>query len=61
MDENIKKLIYDVEEIFEEIPGDPDNIILKLPPEVLEHTGWLEGDSLDIELEEGIITIKKHG
>jgi len=61
MDQNIKRLIYSVEEIFEEIPGDSDNVILKFPPEVLEHTGWAEGDSLDINIEEGTIIIKKHG
>lgn len=61
MDQDIKKIIYNVEEIFEEIPGDPNNVILKFPPEVLEHTGWLEGDTLDIEIENGAISIKKHG
>ena len=49
------------EEIFEDIPGDPDNVIMKIPPEILEHNGWKEGDTLDITIEDGALTIKKHG
>jgi hypothetical protein len=52
---------FKVEDIFEDIPGDPDNVILKFPPEVLEHTGWKSGDVLDISFNEGSIVIKKHG
>lgn len=56
-----KTLTFTAEEIFEEIDGDPDNVILKFPPEVLEHTGWKEGDTLDITVENGAIVVKKHG
>lgn len=55
------KMTFSAEEIFEEIPGDPDNVILKFPPELLEQTGWKEGDILNIELEEGAIVISKNG
>jgi formylmethanofuran dehydrogenase subunit D len=55
------KKTYLAEEIFEEIPGDPDNVMMKLPPELCEEMGWKEGDTLDISLEDGAITIKKHG
>ena len=34
---------YTVEEIFEDIPGDPENVMMKIPPEVLEKMGWEEG------------------
>jgi hypothetical protein len=51
--------IYNADEIFEDIPGDPDNVILKFPPELLEQAGWKEGDTLNIELEDGAITIIK--
>jgi formylmethanofuran dehydrogenase subunit D len=54
-------MIFNAEEIFEEIPGDPDNVILKFPPELLEQVGWKEGDTLNIQLEEGAIVISKHG
>lgn len=56
-----KILTFTAEELFEEIDGDPDNVILKFPPEVLEHTGWKEGDTLDITVTDGAITVKKHG
>lgn len=54
-----KKLIYDVNEIFVDIPGDPDNVILKFPPEVIEETGWKEGDTIDITTEDGRLILKK--
>ena len=54
-----KKLIYDVDEIFVDIPEDPDNVILKFPPEVIEETGWKEGDTIDITTEDGRLILKK--
>jgi formylmethanofuran dehydrogenase subunit D len=55
----MEKLTFLAEEIFEDIPGDPDNVIMKLPPELLEQTGWKEGDTLNIEIEDGAIVISK--
>lgn len=55
------KLEYNADDIFEEIPDDPDNVILKIPPEVLAQTGWKEGDELDVTVEDGAIVLKKHG
>jgi len=52
---------YRVEDIFEDIPGDPENVIMKIPPEILEKMGWGEGTVLDVTLEDGAISIKKHG
>lgn len=49
------------EEIFEEIPGDPDNVMLKIPPEICEQNGWKEGDTLNIVVENGALIITKHG
>ena len=57
----MEPLTFNAEDIFEDIPGDPDNVILKFPPEVLEKTGWKEGDTLDITVEDGAIVVKKHG
>lgn len=48
-------------DIFEEIPGDPSNVILKFPPEVLEKTGWKEGDTINIKVEESSLVITKNG
>jgi hypothetical protein len=50
---------FNSEDIFEEIEGDPENVIMKFPPEILEVTGWKEGDTLDITLENGSIVVKK--
>lgn len=55
----MEKHTYNVEDIFEDIPGDPDNVIMKLPPELLERNGWKEGDTLNIEIEDGAIVISK--
>jgi formylmethanofuran dehydrogenase subunit D len=55
----MEKHTYKAEEIFQEIPGDPDNVMMTLPPELLEHTGWKEGDTLNIELQDGAIVISK--
>jgi hypothetical protein len=50
-----------VEEIFEDIPGDPDNVMMKIPPEICEQNGWKEGDTLNIVVENGALIITKHG
>jgi hypothetical protein len=57
----MEKLTFLVEDIFEDIPGDPDNVMMKIPPEILEQNGWKEGDTLNIKMENGAIVISKHG
>jgi len=59
LNNSMEKLTYKIDDIFEDIPGDPDNVIMKIPPEIIEHTGWREGDTLNIEIEDGAIVIKK--
>jgi AbrB family looped-hinge helix DNA binding protein len=54
-------LTFNAEDIFEDIDGDPDNVIMNIPPEILESTGWKEGDTLDVTVEDGAIILKKHG
>lgn len=61
MEQENEKFIFTAEDIFEEIPGDPDNVIMKFPDEVLKLTGWKEGDTLDIKLEDGKIVVTKNG
>jgi formylmethanofuran dehydrogenase subunit D len=53
------KYIYNTEDIFEDIPGDPDNVIMKFPEELLKEVGWKEGDTLDIKIEDGSVTVTK--
>jgi hypothetical protein len=53
------KTTYLVEELFEDIEGDPDNVIFKIPPEICEAQGWKEGDTMHIEVSDGAMIIKK--
>jgi hypothetical protein len=59
MMENKEQFIFTAEDIFQDIPGDPDNVLMKFPDEVLALTGWKEGDTLDIKLEDGKIIVNK--
>jgi hypothetical protein len=51
---------FKAEELFEDIPGDPDNVIMKIPPEICEAQGWKEGDILDVKVENGALIITKN-
>jgi hypothetical protein len=53
------QLTFLAEDLFEDIPGDPDNVIMKLPPEICEAQGWVEGDTLSIKVENGAMIISK--
>jgi AbrB family looped-hinge helix DNA binding protein len=56
----LKKTHYKVEEIFTDIPGDPDNVMMKIPDEIMEKMGWKEGDNIKVENnKDGSISIKK--
>jgi hypothetical protein len=52
-------LTFKVEDIFESIPGDEENVIMKFPPEVLEEAGWKEGDMLNIEIVDNTVVVTK--
>ena len=52
--------VYDSKDIFEDIPGDSENVTMKIPPEVYEKMGWKEGDVLKVKIEGETITITKH-
>jgi hypothetical protein len=56
----METLTFKVEDIFEDIPGDPDNVIMKLPPEICEQQGWKEGDVLNICVDNGVMLISKN-
>jgi len=55
----MQTLTFRAEEIFEDIPGDEDNVMMKIPPEICKQQGWKEGDTLNIELIDGAIHISK--
>ena len=48
---------YKADEIFKDIEGDPNNINMEIPPEVLEKMGWGEGTKIKVESENGQIII----
>lgn len=51
---------YSVEEIFQDINGDDENVLMTIPPEIAEQMGWKPGDVLKINIEEaGGISISK--
>lgn len=51
---------YKVEEIFQDIPDDPDNVNMIIPPEIMEAQGWKEGDNIKVEIgDKGTIIITK--
>jgi hypothetical protein len=53
------KKTYLVEELFEDIEGDPENVIFKIPPAICEAQGWVEGDTINIQVEDGKMTLSK--
>jgi hypothetical protein len=53
------KTTYTVEELFEDIPDDPDNVIFKIPEEICKAQGWKEGDTMNIRVENGSMIISK--
>jgi AbrB family looped-hinge helix DNA binding protein len=50
---------YKVEDIFQDIKDDDENVLMTIPPEVSERMGWLPGDNLKITVEDGTIEIVK--
>lgn len=51
---------YKVEEIFEDDPDNPENVLMKIPDEISEKMGWKPGDVLRITQDEkGNISITK--
>jgi len=53
------KNTYKVEDIFTDIPGDPDNVLMTIPPELMEDWGWKEGDDIDVSAENGSLVLVK--
>ena len=56
----LKKQFYNADEIFQDIPGDDQNVQMTIPPEILEAQGWKEGDTLKFDVgDQGTIIITK--
>jgi hypothetical protein len=42
--------LYKVEDIFQDIEGDPDNVTMTIPEEILREKGWGEGTRIKVEV-----------
>lgn len=51
--------IYNYEDLFQEVPGDSDNVMFTIPPEMLKEAGWKEGDEIEIQLENNSLIFTK--
>jgi hypothetical protein len=43
---------YKVEDIFHDIPGDPDNVNMTIPPEIAKALGLEPGDPIQIDFDQ---------
>jgi len=60
MSEDRKQWLFKAEEIFEDIPDDPENVNMNIPPEISERMGWKPGDTLKILWgDQGTVIIEK--
>ena len=50
---------YKYEELFQDIPDDPDNILMTIPPEICEEAGLKPGDVVNVKVENGSLFITK--
>jgi AbrB family looped-hinge helix DNA binding protein len=54
-----KIITYKAEDIFQDIEGDDDNVLMNIPPEIAKRMGWNPGDKLKIIVEDNNIVITK--
>jgi len=60
MSEEQKSWTFKAEEIFEDIPDDPENINMKIPDEVAKAAGLQPGDPIKISWgDQGTVIIEK--
>ena len=54
------KTIYNQKEIFQDIPGNPDQVTMKIPDEIAEAAGIKPGDTIKVSWgDQGTIIITK--
>ena len=60
MSNDNKTFTFKQEDIFEDIEGDEENVLMTIPPEIMELQGWKEGDNLKISWgDQGTVIIEK--
>jgi len=52
-------LTFAKEDIFEDIPGDPDNVLMIIPPEVCKAANLNPGDTVTVKQQGNSLVIKK--
>ena len=51
---------YKYEDVFEEDPNNPENVLLTIPPEICEEIGLVPGDPIKILIgDQGSVIIEK--
>jgi hypothetical protein len=56
----MKNIIYKVEDIFHDIEGDPDNVNMTIPEEIMREKGWGEGTRIKVEIgDQGTIILSE--
>ncbi len=50
---------WKVEDIFQDIEGDPDNVNMIIPDEIAEYLGFQEGDTIRIQVTESGLILEK--
>ena len=53
------KKTYKVEDIFTDIPDDPDNFHMNIPAKIIEQLCLKEGDMLNVSVENYLMILKK--
>lgn len=56
---DIENKTWKVEEIFQEIPGDPDNVNMVIPDEIAQYLELQEGDTIRIQATETGLVLTK--
>ena len=60
MSEEQKTFTYKAEDIFEDIPDDPENVNMNIPPEIAKEIGLVPGDAIKVLWgDQGTIIIEK--
>lgn len=50
---------YQLEDLFSDIPDDPDHVLFTIPQEIIDSTGWQPGDTLVFSLKDHCLRINK--
>lgn len=56
---NIMHKTYKTEEIFEDIPGDDENVLMNIPDEICKELNIKPGDEVKIHVENGTLILQK--